>query len=81
MTPERWHLIQSLFESAVDLGRSERSTCLTRASAGDTGLRAEVEALLRAGDRAGAGEFIVAAIAAAALDLVHDEGRLTARQP
>ena len=53
MTPERWQKIDALFLSARTRGSAERAAFLDDTCEGDAELRAEVEALLRAEDRAG----------------------------
>jgi serine/threonine-protein kinase len=69
MTPDRWQEIQGLFHQALDLDSAGQAAFLTEACPTDAALRAEVEALLRASRRAGAGEFIADAIGRAARDL------------
>ena len=54
MTPDRWNRIRSLFDAVVDRPSAERSAHLDRECPNDEGLRAEVEALLHAHDRADA---------------------------
>ena len=54
MTDERWPRIRKLFEAVVDRPPVERAGFLAAATAGDDGLRREVEALLAA-DAAAAG--------------------------
>lgn len=68
MTPERWQAIEALFEAGVDLAPSDRALLFDRACAGDTGLRLEVESLLRAEERSRASDFIAELIAVAARD-------------
>src|SRR5689334_19653871 len=51
MTPERRKLISRAFEQALKLAPSERSAFIEGACAGDSKLRAEVEALLSAHER------------------------------
>ena len=46
MTPERWELIERLFQAALTLGATERSAFLVEECAGDLTLRQEVESLL-----------------------------------
>jgi serine/threonine protein kinase/Tol biopolymer transport system component len=50
MTPERWRQIERLYDSALELGESQRAAFLEHACAGDESLRREVESLL-AGER------------------------------
>ncbi len=53
MDNERWQLIESLFHSARERAGEQRSAYLSEACAGEADLLAEVEALLKAHDRAG----------------------------
>ncbi|HVR98127.1 MAG TPA: hypothetical protein VMW27_16030, partial [Thermoanaerobaculia bacterium] len=53
MDPERWRRIESLLDQMLDLPPAERSALLDTACAGDPDLRAEVEALLAADEKAG----------------------------
>jgi len=46
MTPERYKQIKSIFQSAVELPRSEQAIFLDEACSGDEGLRREIEDLL-----------------------------------
>ena len=46
MTPERWHRIKELFESALERALDERPAFLDHACDGDESLRKEVESLL-----------------------------------
>src|SRR5215813_6948557 len=46
VTPERYKQIKSIFQSAVELPRSEQAIFLDKAFSGDEGLRREVEDLL-----------------------------------
>ena len=52
MTPEQWQKIDHLLEMTLDLPAGERAIFLEQACAGDAGLRAEIETLLRAHDQA-----------------------------
>ena len=52
MTPERWAQIKALFDQAVDRPGDQRAAWLAEASGDDEVLRAEVERLLTADDRA-----------------------------
>lgn len=47
MTPERWRRVNSLFESAMRRGEAERAAWLAEETRGDSGLRREVENMLR----------------------------------
>lgn len=53
MTPERFARISQLYGEAADLAPEARAAYLTRACAGDTELRREVESLLAEEDRVG----------------------------
>ncbi len=53
MTPERWRLVDELFQSALDRRPAERDAFLREACAGDEALRREVDSLLAAHDDAG----------------------------
>src|SRR6185503_428604 len=53
MTPERWRQISGVFHAALGHDQASRRTYLDRACADDDGLRAEVDALLAAHERAG----------------------------
>ena len=47
MTAERFRQIRNVFEAAMDHGETDRTAWLAEACQGDTGLRAEVDALLK----------------------------------
>lgn len=53
MTPERYHKIGELFHAALGLDAGERAAFLERECAGDSGLRREVESLVRAHEKGG----------------------------
>lgn len=53
MTPERWQRIESIFQSALDLARSDRENFLNTECAGDEDLRTEVDKLLLQYDESG----------------------------
>ena len=53
MSTPRWERLQELFHQALALESDQRATLLARECAGDPELRAEVERLLSANDRAG----------------------------
>src|SRR5262245_34552471 len=68
MTPERYKQIKSIFQSAVDLQRSEQAIFLDKACSGDEGLRREVEDLLSShGQVKDSIEVIASTVAAAML--------------
>jgi serine/threonine-protein kinase len=50
MEPDRWQRIDELFHQVLELEADERSRVLERECGADAGLRAHVEALLRAHD-------------------------------
>jgi serine/threonine protein kinase len=52
--PERWRLIAPLLEQALEMPPEKRGAFLDQACGGDSGLRAEIEALLAADSDAGA---------------------------
>ena len=52
MTPERWQQIKTLLDSALERDLHEQTAFLDEACAGDTALRAEVEALIESYARA-----------------------------
>src|SRR5688500_8243444 len=54
MTPERWQIVERIYQAAMDREASERFAFLDQACGGDAELRREVESLLNAqqpGDR------------------------------
>jgi serine/threonine-protein kinase len=53
MTPDRWHKIKEILQTALERNAGERAEYLDAACAGDPTLRSEVEELLDAHDRAG----------------------------
>lgn len=53
MTPERWQRIESIFQSALDLARSDRENFLNAECADDADLRSEVDKLLLQYDESG----------------------------
>jgi serine/threonine protein kinase len=53
MNMEKWHAIESLVESALELKADDRRAFLDKACAGDKSLRSEVESLLALRERAG----------------------------
>jgi non-specific serine/threonine protein kinase/serine/threonine-protein kinase len=56
LSPARWERISAVLDEAMELPPPERDAYLDRACSGDAALRADVEALLRADERAG--EFL-----------------------
>ena len=73
MSGNNWDQIQEIFFAAADLPASEREAFLARACKGDTGLRSEVDSLLRADS--GGGSAIAAAISRAGREAILCEGR------
>src|SRR5437868_7194644 len=59
-TGERWERLAELFHAARALDPSERARFLDAACAGDAAMRADVERLLAADERAGGRGFIEA---------------------
>jgi eukaryotic-like serine/threonine-protein kinase len=49
MTPERWHQVKRVLNSALELVPEQRPAYLDRACAGDSSLRQEVQSLLDSG--------------------------------
>jgi serine/threonine protein kinase len=73
--PERWQQIEALFARALDCPADARPALLTGACAGDPALRAELERLLSAHERAGGFlEQLDTGRAAALVDAVGEEG-------
>ncbi|HYE16265.1 MAG TPA: serine/threonine-protein kinase, partial [Pyrinomonadaceae bacterium] len=54
MSPERFKLVEEIFNQALDLPHEDRGEFLSDVCGGDASLRAEVENLLRADEEAGA---------------------------
>jgi eukaryotic-like serine/threonine-protein kinase len=50
MTPERWHRVKEIFETALECAPGERPAFLTQVCDGDESLRSEVESLLASYD-------------------------------
>jgi eukaryotic-like serine/threonine-protein kinase len=79
MTPERWHQIKAIFNSAIKYRPQERSVFLSQACAGDSDLRSEVESLIASHEKTGS--FIDApAYEAAAESLLHEQSDLKSGQ-
>jgi len=74
MTPDRWQEVQALFAAVVDLGPEAQSDYLREACVDDPSLRDEVLALLQADRDSGAGSFLSGAVAAAAAEIVSNDG-------
>jgi serine/threonine protein kinase/tetratricopeptide (TPR) repeat protein len=73
LTPEIWQRIEPILDAALELPVGERAACLDRACAGDTDLRARVEALLAAaGEASGFLETPIAAQLRAVRDSAPD---------
>src|SRR5437660_6949800 len=53
MTPERWHQVQELFDSALQCEPDQRSIFLSRACGEDESLRREVESLIASHEKQG----------------------------
>jgi hypothetical protein len=64
MSAERWDRAQKLFLAAADLAPPERQCFLDEACEDDSGLRAEVESLIRADP--GSAEFLASLVREAA---------------
>src|SRR5215831_19785353 len=67
MTPERWHQVKQIFQSAIECTPDESAAFLARACAGDSELRSEVESLISSHDQAGDSIEAMAADAATAM--------------
>ncbi len=80
MTPERWHQLKQIFQSALERNPAERSAFLTQACAGDAALRGEVESLISSHKQAG--DSIEAMAMEAATEILADEqaGRIVGKQ-
>src|SRR5215207_7515352 len=80
MNPERWQRIKELFHGALERAPGERHAFLDAECAGDRGLRAEVESLIRSHEKGG--DFLdapaarMAAGLAAGAECELEEGRL-----
>lgn len=70
----RWREVDRLLDQALELPESERSNFLSRACAGDAGLQRDVTDLLRACERAGAGQFMEVPAAQSAAELLEERG-------
>ena len=68
---DTWDRVQEIFLTAADLPPSDRARFLDRVCEGDTGLRGEVESLLRA-DSTG-GSMVEAAIHSEAASMLEEE--------
>ena len=71
MTPERWHQVKQLFESAIEYPPAERAAFLAQACAHDPKLRSEVESLISSHDQAG--DSIEAMVAEVATEMIVDD--------
>src|SRR5215813_363999 len=67
VTPERYKQIKSIFQSAVELPRSEQAIFLDKACSGDEGLRREVEDLLSSHGQVNDSIEVIASEAAATM--------------
>src|SRR5262245_52416940 len=80
MTPERYKQIKSIFQSAVDLQRSEQAIFLDEACSGDEGLRREVEDLLSSHGRVKDSVEVIASEVAATMLAEPQSGSLIGRR-
>lgn len=71
----RWRRVEDLFRGALELPEAEREAYLEAACEGDSGLREEVEDLLRSDAEAAEGDFIASAVRAGESLLGQDEGQ------
>jgi eukaryotic-like serine/threonine-protein kinase len=53
MTPERWHQVKEIFNSALKYDPKERSSFLSEACSDDSALRSEVESLIASHEKSG----------------------------
>src|SRR5262245_26536544 len=67
MTPERWHQLKQIFQSALEQDPAERSAFLDQVCGNDPELRNEVESLIASHDEASDSIEIIAAEAATAM--------------
>jgi hypothetical protein len=70
MTPEEWHKIKSVLQTALELDPQSRADYLGSACAGQASIRSEVESLLRSHDEDSAFLEAPAAVDAADLEMV-----------
>src|SRR5215471_6952139 len=75
MTPERWHQVKQIFQSAIECPLDERAAFLARACAGDHELRSEVESLISSHDQAG--DSIEAMAVDAATEMIAEDQAFT----
>ena len=47
MSPDRWHRVKQVLETALELSGEERTSYVERECHGDTALRSEIEGLIR----------------------------------
>jgi serine/threonine protein kinase len=59
MAPERWQVVKSIFDTAIEITPERRETHITEACKGDAALRQEVETLLLAYQHAGSDKSLV----------------------
>src|SRR4029453_15231376 len=71
MTPEQWHRVKGVFQTAAERDPGQRGAFLDQACAGDPSLRAEVEALLASDGQAVS--FIEAPVFEVAPELLADD--------
>jgi serine/threonine protein kinase/Flp pilus assembly protein TadD len=71
MTPERWHRVKELFQSALEREPSQRTAFLDQACAGDDELQKEVESLIATHEKTGS--FIDAPAFEAAAQVLGEE--------
>ena len=68
MNLERWRQIEHIFHSARELPPDDRAAFLSRACAGDAGLRDEISSLLSESD--GAGDFLAESALSLGISLI-----------
>ena len=78
MTPERWHQVKELFDSALECEPEQRSIFLSRACGEDESLRREVESLIASHEKDGS--FIDSPAYQAAAEMLASDLELKAGQ-
>ena len=78
MDHHRWELIQALFQQAVELPESQRSTFLNAATRADQQLLTDVESLLK--QDAGTGSLLDQTISLVAAPLLNPSSQLPSQE-
>ena len=74
MTPERWHQLKQIFQSALERQPLERTAFVAQACGDDVALRREVESLIASHDQAG--DSIQAMAVEAATEMLDHAGSI-----